>query len=63
VTDTAGNPVDLKNLRPDGSVGEPEAESELAAESEVDPEVEVVVETDAGSDVEADVTVETDDKK
>ncbi len=25
VTDTAGNPVDLKNLRPDGSLGDPEA--------------------------------------
>jgi trigger factor len=69
VTDTAGNPVDLKNLRPDGSVGEPDAEpesepeSESESESESEPEVEVVVETDGGSDVEADVTVETDDTK
>ena len=26
VTDASGNAVDLKNLRPDGSIGEPEAE-------------------------------------
>jgi trigger factor len=31
VTDASGNPVDLKNLRPDGSIGDPEAE---AAETE-----------------------------
>ncbi|MEJ7796764.1 MAG: trigger factor, partial [Nocardioides sp.] len=28
VTDASGNPVELKNLRPDGTIGEPEAESE-----------------------------------
>jgi len=27
VTDASGNPVELKNLRPDGTVGEPEAEA------------------------------------
>jgi trigger factor len=32
VTDASGNPVDLKNLRPDGSVGDPEAEAAQAAE-------------------------------
>jgi trigger factor len=34
VTDTSGNPVELKNLRPDGSLGEPEPEppAEPAAE-------------------------------
>jgi trigger factor len=65
VTDTAGNPVDLKNLRPDGSVGEPDAEPEREPESasESEVEVEVVAETDGGSDVEADVTVETGDTK
>ncbi len=26
VTDASGNPVELKNLRPDGTIGEPEAE-------------------------------------
>ncbi|GAA1791446.1 trigger factor [Nocardioides hankookensis] len=28
VTDASGNPVELKNLRPDGTIGEPEAEVE-----------------------------------
>ena len=27
VTDESGNAVDLKNLRPDGSIGDPEAET------------------------------------
>jgi trigger factor len=27
VTDESGNPVDLENLRPDGSIGDPEAEA------------------------------------
>jgi trigger factor len=31
VTDESGNAVDLKNLRPDGSIGDPEAESEVPA--------------------------------
>ena len=30
VTDESGNAVDLKNLRPDGSIGDPEAEPEPA---------------------------------
>ncbi len=42
VTDASGNVVDLKNLRPDGSVGEPE------------PEAEPVAEADTGADNEAD---------
>jgi trigger factor len=33
VTDASGNPVELKNLRPDGSIGEPEAEPDLTAEA------------------------------
>ena len=34
VTDESGNPVDLDNLRPDGSLGDPEAEAaEAAAEA------------------------------
>ena len=33
VTDTSGNPVELKNLRPDGSIGDPEAEAQAAAEA------------------------------
>lgn len=32
VTDESGNPVDLKNLRPDGSLGDPEAEASEASE-------------------------------
>ena len=30
VTDASGNVVELKNLRPDGTIGEPEAEAEVA---------------------------------
>jgi trigger factor len=33
VTDTAGAPVELKELRPDGTVGEPEADTEVPSES------------------------------
>jgi trigger factor len=36
VTDASGNPVDLKNLRPDGSVGDPEAEAASAADVALD---------------------------
>ena len=32
ITDESGNAVDLKNLRPDGSIGAPEEESEAPAE-------------------------------
>ncbi len=34
VTDESGNHVELKNLRPDGSIGEPEAEPEAGSEPE-----------------------------
>ena len=39
VTDGSGNVVDLKNLRPDGSIGEPEPESETQSvtQSESEP--------------------------
>jgi trigger factor len=33
VTDESGSPVELKNLRPDGSIGDPEAEAQAAAEA------------------------------
>ena len=46
VTDESGNHVELANLRPDGTIGEPEEES-----SEVDAE--------GTADVEADDSVET----
>jgi len=38
VTDTSGNAVDLKNLRPDGSVGDPAAEAAVSVAPEADPE-------------------------
>jgi trigger factor len=34
VTDASGNPVELKNLRPDGTIGEAEAEVADSAEEE-----------------------------
>ena len=34
VTDQSGNPVELKNLRPDGTIGEPEDETESDTESD-----------------------------
>ena len=37
VTDASGNPVELKNLRPDGTIGDPEAEAAAAAAAEADP--------------------------
>jgi trigger factor len=42
VKDASGNVVELKNLRPDGSIGEPEAESADgdAAESDTEPDTE-----------------------
>ena len=39
VTDESGNPVELKNLRPDGSIGDPEAEAQAAAEARAAAEV------------------------
>jgi trigger factor len=41
VTDASGNPVDLKNLRPDGTLGDPtESETEAAAETAATDETE-----------------------
>jgi trigger factor len=37
VTDSSGNVVELANLRPDGTIGEPEGESDQAAGGEVEP--------------------------
>ena len=36
VTDESGNVVELKNLRPDGTIGDPEAEAEAAEAAEAD---------------------------
>ena len=44
VTDASGNHVELKNLRPDGSIGEPE--DEAAESTEADAEVAATEETD-----------------
>jgi len=38
VTDGSGNPVELKNLRPDGTIGEPEPEGEADTDAEADTE-------------------------
>jgi trigger factor len=37
VTDESGNPVELKNLRPDGTIGEPEPEAEPEAVADAEP--------------------------
>ena len=50
VTDASGNVIDLANLRPDGSIGEPEDEAEESADS-----------ADAIEAVEVDAAVETTD--
>ncbi|WP_425489825.1 hypothetical protein [Nocardioides ungokensis] len=36
VKDASGNTVELKNLRPDGTIGEPEAEVEADAEADAE---------------------------
>ncbi len=46
VADQSGNPVDLKNLRPDGSIGDPEAEAAEAAKIAADVEKGDVVDAE-----------------
>ena len=46
VKDASGNVVELKNLRPDGTIGEPVDET-TPAEADVETDVETGVETDA----------------
>jgi trigger factor len=56
VTDTSGNPVDLKNLRPDGTIGDPEAEAAAAVEAAPQDETtgdETAVEAGAETGAEA----------
>ena len=59
VTDASGNVVDLKNLRPDGSLGDPDADAETAgadgsaAGAESESPAEPVVESGVESEVEA----------
>jgi trigger factor len=44
VKDASGNVVDLKNLRPDGTIGEPEAEVEVEAEADAEADAEPAAE-------------------
>ena len=48
VTDRSGNPVELKNLRPDGTIGEPEVGSGSVAEAPVPDEAEGPGEAEPG---------------
>jgi trigger factor len=50
VKDASGNVVELKNLRPDGSIGEPEAESADADGDAAEPDTESDTESDTKSD-------------
>jgi trigger factor len=47
VTDASGNVVDLKNLRPDGSVGAPEGEAPAETEPDTESDTENETETEA----------------
>ena len=40
VTDASGNEVVLKNLRPDGTIGEPEVEADAEADADAEPEAD-----------------------
>lgn len=55
VTDASGNHVELKNLRPDGTIGEPEA-----GEAGADAVDELVVESDEAADETSDETSGSD---
>lgn len=49
VVDESGNPVELKNLRPDGSIGEPEEEAAEGADAAEAPEA---AESEQGTDAD-----------
>ncbi|MFC7493808.1 MULTISPECIES: trigger factor [unclassified Nocardioides] len=57
VTDASGNVLDLKNLRPDGTIGEPEDEAAEAADTEADeaadPEADEAAESSEEEKAEA----------
>jgi trigger factor len=62
VTDESGNPVELKNLLPDGTIGEPSAEGEAedgAADTRSDTESDT--ESDDETEVETDAAAEGSD--
>ena len=46
VTDESGNPVELKNLKSDGTIGDPEAEAQAAAEARAAAEAAEAARTD-----------------
>jgi trigger factor len=50
VTDSAGAHVALKNLRPDGTIGDPEAEAEAATQAATDAATEAGTDEDASSE-------------
>ncbi len=52
VKDASGNVVELKNLRPDGTIGEPEAAAEV--ESAADTDTDTGAESDTDADAESD---------
>jgi trigger factor len=55
VTDASGNHVELKNLRPDGSIGEPEAESaDETADESADESAEPAEQTDEAPEATSD---------
>jgi len=42
VVDSSGNHVELKNLLPDGTIGDPHAADETSGESDGDDDIEVI---------------------
>ncbi len=58
VTDESGNPVDLKNLRPDGSLGDPESEeadqADQADQADGADEAGAGAESSTGTEADAD---------
>ena len=52
VTDESGNPVDLKNLRPDGTVGEPVEQDDAAGETPGDAASDTTSDTTGDDDAE-----------
>ena len=54
VKDGSGNAVELKNLRPDGTIGEPEDEADAEPDtgSDAEPDAEADTEPDAAPDAE-----------
>jgi trigger factor len=45
VTDESGNPVELKNLLPDGTIGEPADETDEAGDTDTDTDTDAAQES------------------